>query len=127
MPLYHVWFATKRRKWLLQGDVEYLLREEIVSVAREKAIDLIEFGMAVDHVHVLIRAADRREVSRAMNYIKGLTSRRLFDRLPELKLDIGMNNLWQHRYGVKVVPESGKDTVARYIRTQEERLEKYAR
>ena len=127
MPFYHAWFATKRRKWLLQGDVEDFVREGIASVAREKGIELIVSGTAVDHVHVLIRAGDRQESPRAMNYIKGLTSRRLFERLPELKLDIGMNNFWQHRYGVKVVPESAKEPIAQYIRTQQERLEKYAR
>ncbi len=92
MPLYHAWFATKRRKWLLQGDVDDLVREEIASVAKEKGINLVEYETAVDHVHMLIRATDRRELSRAMNHIKGITSRRLFERLPELKLDIGMNN-----------------------------------
>ena len=127
MPLYHAWFATKRRKWLLQGDVDDLVKEIIASVAMEKRIDLVECETAVDHVHVLLRAPDRRELSRAINYIKGLTSRRLFEQLPELKLDIGMNNFWQHRYGLKVVPEGGREAVAAYIRTQKERLDKYAR
>ena len=127
MPLYHAWFATKRRKWLLQGDVDDLVREEIASVAKEKDINLVEYETAVDHVHMLIRATDRRELSRAMNHIKGITSRRLFEQLPELKLDIGMNNFWQHRYGLKVVPEGGREAVAAYIRTQKERLDKYAR
>lgn len=127
MPLYHTWFATKRRKWLLLGDVDDTVKDIIASVAAEKRIDLIECETAVDHVHVLLRAADRTELSRAMNYIKGLSSKRLFERLPELKLDIGMNNFWQHRYGLKVVPEGGREAVAAYIRTQKERLDKYAR
>ena len=127
MPLYHVWFATKRRRWLLQGDVDDLVKEIVASISSEKGIDVIECETAVDHVHVLLRATDHRELSRAMNYIKGLTSRRLFERLPELKLDIGMNNFWQHRYGAKVVPEEAKEPIAQYIRTQKERLEKYAR
>ena len=127
MPLYHTWFATKRRKWLLLGDVHDMVKGIIVSVAAEKRIDLIECETAVDHVHVLVRAADRTDLSRAMNYIKGLSSKRLFERLPELKLDIGMNNFWQHRYGAKVVPDAAKHSVTQYIRTQQERLGKYAR
>ena len=127
MPLYHVWFATKKRKWLLQGDVDNLAKEIMISVATEKGIDLIECETVVDHAHLLIRASNRTELSRAMNYIKGLTSKRLFEQLPELKLDIAMNNFWQHRYGVKVVPEGAKEPVVHYIRTQKDRLEKYAR
>ncbi len=127
MPLYHVWFATKKRKWLLQGDVDDLVKEIMISVATEKGIDLIECETVVDHAHLLIRASSRTELSRAMNYIKGLTSRRLFEQLPELKLDIAMNNFWQHRYRAKPVPEGAQEPVAHYIRTQKDRLEKYAR
>jgi putative transposase len=127
MPIYHAWFATKRRKWLLQGDIDDIVKDLICSTCSQREIDLIECETAVDHVHVLLRAADRQALSRAMNFIKGTTSRRLFEKLPELKLDIGMNNFWQHRYGWKVVPEGGVAPVAQYIRTQKERLEKYAR
>ncbi len=127
MPLYHVWFATKRRKWLLQGDVQDVVEESIASVANERGVNLVELGTAVDHVHMLVRANDREELSRSVNHLKGTSSRRVFERLPELKLDIGMNNLWQHRYGVKVVPERARRSVAQYIRTQSDRLEKYAR
>lgn len=126
MPLYHVWFATKRRRWLLQGDVEDMIKQTISSVCVEKRIDLLECETVVDHVHILLRAGDRHELSRAMNYIKGISSRRVFELLPDLKFDIGMNNFWQHRYGVKVVPEGAREPVAHYIRTQAERLEKYA-
>ena len=126
MPLYHAWFATKRRRWLLEGEVDDRVAELIRSVCQEKGIDLIECETAIDHVHVLLRTSDRQELSRAMNYIKGATSRRLFQEMPELKLDIGMNNFWQHRYGFKVVPEGARETVAEYVRTQKDRLEKYA-
>jgi REP element-mobilizing transposase RayT len=42
MPLYHVWFATKRRKWLLQGDVAEAVKELMWKVAKEKDIGLSE-------------------------------------------------------------------------------------
>lgn len=127
MSLYHVWFATKKRKWLVQGDVQDVVEETISSVSAEEGIDLVKSGMAVDHAHMLVRATDRRDLSRAVNHLKGISSRRVFERLPELKLDIRMNNLWQHRYGVKVIPEKARVSVAQYIRTQSDRLEKYAR
>jgi putative transposase len=127
MPLYHVWFATKQRRWLLDGDVEDTIKELIRCIAREKRIDLIEHETCVDHVHVLLRARDRAELSRSMNYIKGLSSKRLFEQIPELKLDIEMNNFRQRRYGWKIVPAGARDTVVQYIRTQKDRLEKYER
>ena len=127
MPLYHVWFATKRRRWLLEGEVEDTIKELVACIAREKSIDLVEFETCIDHMHVLLRASDRIELSRAMNFIKGLSSKRLFEQMPELNMDIEMNNFWQRRYGWKPVAEEERETVVRYIRTQKERLEKYER
>ena len=39
---YHVWFATKRRKWLLQGDVDLTVKKTIKETAHEKGITVVE-------------------------------------------------------------------------------------
>jgi putative transposase len=127
MPLYHVWFATKTRKWLLQGDIEEAIKESMWTIAKEKNIRLLECETIVDHVHLLVSVEDRANLSRAMNLLKGITSRRVFQVFPELKLDAGVAAFWQHRYAAKLVPESATATVGRYIRTQWDRLEKYER
>jgi len=127
MALYHVWFSTKRRKWLLQGDVGEAAKELMVAVAKENGIALIECETAVDHVHLFVAVDDRPHLSRAMNLLKGATSRRLFQRFPDLKLDAGINSFWQHRYAAKVVPEPAAAATGHYIRTQWDRLEKYER
>ncbi|MGQ9572584.1 MAG: IS200/IS605 family transposase [Dehalococcoidia bacterium] len=127
MALYHVWFATKGRKWLLQGDVGEAARELIMTVAREKSINLVECEMMVDHVHLLIAVDDGAHLSKAINLLKGATSRCLFQRFPELKLDAGVDNFWQHRYAAKAVAEPAAASVGQYIRTQWQRLDKYER
>ena len=117
MPLYQVWFATKRRKWLLQGDVGEAATELMWTVAKEKNIALSECEVIVDHVHLLISTEDRTRLSTAMN----------FQRFPELKLDAGVGAFWQHRYGAELVSEAAAVTVGDYIRTQWNRLDKYER
>jgi putative transposase len=125
MPLYHVWFATKNRRRLLEGDVEDTVKRLIGTVATEKRIDVLEYETCIDHVHILLRAANRAGLSRAMNYLKGLSAKRLFEEMPDLRLDIEMDHFWQRRYGWKEVPEGAKNTIAEYIRTQQDRLESY--
>jgi len=127
MPLYHVWFATKRRKWLLQGDVGEAVKELMWTAAKEKNVRLSECEVIVDHVHLLISTADRTRLSTAMNLLKGVTSRQIFQRFPELKLDAGVGTFWQHRYGAKLVSEAAAVAVGDYIRSQWDRLEKYER
>jgi putative transposase len=127
MPLYHVWFATKRRKWLLQGEVGEAAKESMWTVAKDKNIRLLECETVVDHVHLLVSAEDRTCLSTAMNLLKGVTSRQILQRFPELKLDAKVGAFWQHRYAAKLVPEGAAATVGRYIRTQCDRLDRYER
>ena len=127
MALHHVRFATKRRKWLLQGDAADAALQLIRDVARDKGIPLRASETMVDHMHLLIQAEDQVGLSRAMNLLKGVSSRRLFQRFPELKLDAGVNSFWQHRYGSKEVPETASASVEHYIETQWDRTEKYVR
>lgn len=125
MLVYHVWFATKNRKWLLEGDVEDVVVAELKTVSAQHNIDLLAIGTMIDHVHLLIRLQEGQTLPRCMNLIKGGSARRVFRELPELKLDTGTEHLWQRRYGSKLVPPGAIAAVRRYVVTQKERLEKY--
>jgi putative transposase len=127
MPLYHVWFATKRRKWLLRGGVGEAVKELMWTIAKDKRVRLLECETIVDHVHLLVSAEDTAHLSKAMNLLKGTTSRRILQRFPELKLDAGVGAFWQHRYAAKPVPGEAVPSVSQYISTQWDRLEKYER
>jgi REP element-mobilizing transposase RayT len=62
-----------------------------------------------------------------MNHIKGASARRIFQRVPDLKVDAGVNSFWQTRYGFKVIEPGAVPTVRKYIQTQWDRLEGYDR
>ncbi len=92
MPLYHVWFATKRRKWLLQGEVMDAACKLMSEVARDKSINLLERQAIADHMHLLLEVENKEALSKAMNLLKGVSARRLFQQFPELKFDAGVSN-----------------------------------
>ena len=127
MPFHHVWFSTKRRKWLLQGEVLDAARQQFRNIADREGIKLIEYEAIVDHVHKLIDVKDKAELSRAMNYLKGTSARALFLEFPLLKQDAHTNSFWQNGYRYKIVPPDAVDQVRHYIRTQWDRLEDYDR
>jgi len=125
--VYHVWFATKGRKWLLVGEVGDAVKGSLVETAREKSIKLLECQPMVDHVHMLVGASSAEELSWLMKLLKGRSSYEVFRRYPDLKLDAAVISFWQRGFGACAVPETELDTVRQYIRTQDERLEKYER
>ncbi len=123
---YHVWFGTRERKWLLLGDVEQKARDLLWEVARDKAIGLLACQTMVEHVHLLLDT-DPSELPTALKLLKGISSRKVFEAFPELKLDAETNHFWQRRYGVKEVEPAALETVRAYIQTQKDRPEKFAR
>jgi putative transposase len=124
---YHVWFATKRRKWILQGDVADKVKEVIALMAMTRKINLIEYETIVDHMHLLVEAESDHELSWFMRLIKGRSAYETFRAFPELKIDAGIDSLWQDGFNSRMVPRKQLAIVRRYIRTQDERLEKYER
>jgi len=123
--IYHVWFATKSRAWLLQGDIDAGVKAFIRQVAQQKRIQLLECESAVDHVHLLLRLGEGQRLPGVMNLLKGGSSYRLHRTFPELKLDSGSEHFWQRGYSFAVV-EPGSLTARRsYVRSQKERLDKF--
>jgi putative transposase len=121
MSYFHVWFSTKRRKWLLQGEIAISVKQLIWETAEQKEIALVECEAMVDHFHLLVECEDD-ELPSVVKALKGRSSFELFLAIPELKIDAATNSLWQRGYNRRELA-----VVARYIRTQDQRLEKYER
>jgi len=124
--LYHVlWFSTKRRKWLLQGDVDARAKELFGRIAAEKGIELRERETMVDHAHLLLRSRPA-ELAKAVKQLKGASARRLFQMFPDLKMDAQTNSFWQRGFGYRELANDAEG-VAWYIRTQKRRIGAYDR
>ena len=63
----------------------------------------------------------------AMHLLKGASARSVFQAMPELKLDLGTESLWQRGYAFRPVDARALPTVLKYVRTQQARPEKYER
>jgi putative transposase len=124
MAYFHVWFATKHRMWLLEGQLLEAVREEIAKAAADHEINLIEYEAIIDHVHLLLDV-EGNDLATAMKHIKGVSARRLFQQFPELRSGGTMSSLWQAGYGHKLVPMRGVDSVRRYIKAQWQRMGQY--
>ena len=82
MPAVHVWFSTKRRKWLLQGEVGELAEQAIREVATSDGIRLLECQVAIDHVHLMLELDSPEALPLAMKALKGKSAHRVFQQFP---------------------------------------------
>ncbi|MCJ7509620.1 MAG: IS200/IS605 family transposase [Dehalococcoidia bacterium] len=119
--LCHVWFSTKMRKIALVDEIGAEIRRLLREVATRTSIKLLEMETVADHVHLLMRLEPEQALSSAMHRLKGATSRYIFLKFPELKVDMGHNSFWQKGYGFRRLDPSEVPRVRRYMRSQEAR------
>jgi REP element-mobilizing transposase RayT len=114
--LVHCVFSTKRRANSIPDPVE--LCRYITGIARAKKIILLAAGGTPNHMHLLIAVPPMMPVAKAIQDIKGNSSRWLGQR--------GIRFSWQQGYGAFSVSQSQKDTVSEYIAHQEEHHQKWS-
>jgi putative transposase len=112
---FHCIFATKDRRPVINPDLQQRLYPYIGGIARENQLKLIEIGGIADHVHLLLSLPSTMPISKALQLIKGGSSKWIHDTFPEHRLF-----QWQEKYGAFSVSVSQLEAATNYIRTQEE-------
>jgi len=112
--LFHCVFSTKQRMHILQ-DPPGLWRYA-AGIGKAKQIVLVTAGGTTNHLHLLIGLHPSISLSKAMQEIKGNSSRWLNETQRRFA--------WQEGYGAFSVSQSQRATVIRYIDNQEEHHQK---
>ena len=113
--LVHCVFSTKHRANLIPDPVE--MCRYLTGVARAKNITLLAAGGMANHIHLLIHVPPSMPLAKAVQELKGNSSRWLHER--------GVKFEWQQGYGVFGVSQSHKQVLADYIARQEEHHRKW--
>ena len=117
---YHIVFCTKYRCQVLCGDIAARCREIIREVCSANYIDIISGNIGPDHVHMLISIPPHISVSKAVQYIKGKSSRKLQQEFEKLKKRYWGQHMWSRGYFAVTTGALNSEDVQRYIERQEE-------
>ena len=91
----HLVFVTKYRRGVLTGEHHDFLREVFDKVCADFGAALVECNGEDDHVHLLVEYPPQVAVSRLVNSLKGVSSRRLRQRYP---VRTHRDHLWSPSY-----------------------------
>lgn len=116
---FHTVFSTKERKRLLTKDVRDRLYPYISGIANKNNFKTLIVGGTDDHIHILLSLKPETSVSKAVQLIKGGSSKWLHDNFPNLNIFS-----WQEGYGAFTVSISQIDVVKNYIANQEQHHKK---
>lgn len=117
--LYHCVFSTKNRRPLITPELQTRLFPYIGGIARENKMKLLAAGGVDDHVHLLISMPSTISISKAMQLIKGNSSKWIHETFPAYRMFE-----WQEGYGAFSIGVSDVERTTNYINNQPEHHQK---
>jgi REP element-mobilizing transposase RayT len=112
---HHCVFSTKERQPLINPALRQRLWPFLGGIARQNKMKAIEIGGVEDHVHILLSIPSTVSIAKAMQLIKGGSSKWVHETFPEHRLFS-----WQEEYGAFSVSASQLDKIINYIKNQHE-------
>ena len=111
--LIHCVWATKERRPFLKPELQERLWPYLGGIARENGMKALGVGGVGDHVHMLISLPSTLAIAKAVQLLKGNSSKWMHETFPD-QPDFG----WQEGYGAFSIGISGVDDTLAYIRNQ---------
>lgn len=116
---YHIVWSVKYRRKVITPEVESYMRTVINEIAKTKGFEVAEFESGEgDYVHLFVSAPPKLSPSLIVQYLKGITGRRLYMQFPELKSQLWKGELWNHSYYIETIGDVSEDTIRKYIEHQ---------
>jgi len=112
---FHFVFSTKNRERWLSPEIEQRVWEYLGGIARQNQMKALQVGGVEDHVHLVVGLPPTLTVSRALQLIKGGSSKWIHETFPALA---GFE--WQDGYGAFTVSKSQLPEVVDYVGNQRE-------
>ena len=113
-------FVTKYRRDVLSGPAIRDLAGIFAKVCRDFESELVECSGEDDHVHLLVRYPPKVALSKLVNSLKGVSSRRLRDIRPEVSHRYHDGVLWSASYFAASCGGAPLSVIAEYVRSQRE-------
>lgn len=112
---YHCVFSTKERRKLITPELEERLWPFLGGIAGTHRMRALAIGGIEDHVHLLLSLPSTLAISKAIQLIKGESSKWVHDNFPQHP-----TFAWQEGYGAFTIGVSQLDVTVAYIGNQKE-------
>jgi putative transposase len=111
----HLVFVTKYRRNVLTGEHHDFLHEVFAKVCADFGANLVECNGEDDHVHLLVEYPPQVAVSKLVNSLKGVSSRRLRQRY---RVRTHGDHLWSPSYFAASCGGAPLSIIRQYVENQ---------
>jgi len=112
-------FPAKYRRAVFDKDVDGVLKEVCLDIAKRYQVKFLEIGTDEDHVHFLVQSVPTYSVTKIVTLIKSITARQIFKRCPQVKLQLWGGEFWTDGYFASTVGKHGDENmIGKYVKNQ---------
>ena len=115
----HVVWIPKYRKSVLRGEVAVRTRDILRQIAAEHEIEIITGKVSANHVHMFISYRPTQNISKIMQWLKGISSRILLSEFAHLRRQFWGRHFWARGYLAVSSGNITDEMIQEYIDEQE--------
>ena len=115
----HLVWVPKYRKKVLTGEVAIRVRDLLKQIAMEHELEVISGKVASDHVHMFIGYNPSQDISKIVQWLKGISSRVMLSEFSHLRRQFWGRHLWARGYLAVSSGNVTDEIIQQYIDEQE--------
>ena len=117
-----IWYgwASKYRKWVLQGAIQERVRELFCEIAAHHGFEREELEVDKDHGQLFLSFPPRYSISAVVGLLKAVSVKEIREEFPEVRKPLWGGEFWEDGYFVRTGGDKvPADVIRKYIRFHE--------
>src|SRR5262245_41596770 len=115
----HLIRIPKYRKRVLTGQGALRVRDVLRQIALEHELEITTGKVASDHVRMFLQYKPHQDISKIVQWLKGISSRLLRQEFPHLRKQFWGRHLWARGYLAVISDNITDEMIPQYIESQE--------
>ncbi|WP_342226156.1 IS200/IS605 family transposase [Rickettsia endosymbiont of Urophora cardui] len=117
--IYHLVTPAKYRRVIFNQELDDYLCKICEHIEDRYEIRFLEIGVDKDHVHFLLQSIPMYSPTKITQIIKSITSKKMFEKYPNLKEKLWGSEFWSKGYFMSTVGKHGDEQKLRnYVQNQ---------
>lgn len=117
---YHLVWAPKYRKWVLQGAIRQRVKELFQKIAGHHGFEIDEMEVDKDHVHLFLSFPPKYSIGQVLGLMKAVSAKEIREEYPEVRKQLWGGEFWEDGYFARSVGDKvTAEVIKKYIRFHE--------
>ena len=115
---YHLILVVKYRRRAISDEIQARIKEIAEYIGKKQNVSIMEMNGEADHIHFLLKTKPNCDLSKFINSLKTVTSRRIREDFPQVKTILWNGAFWSNSYCLITVGGAPLEVLKKYIEQQ---------